>query len=241
MQGLLYKEFVQNKQNLCYLFISILGISALSFMPSGEDAEIPKEAYALIGMFAYVIDFLLLNAFQPNFFQIDETKKWSYFSVSTPKGVKGVVWAKYVFVFMITGIVLIICYVADNLFTMVTGTETSVMLLYMICFFVHIFLSAIDIPFMLRFGTKAGILYRGILFLLVLFALITYALFGDLSIFGSIDNFYDKIINLMDGSEIPEGVWLGLAIFMHGSVLLYYFSYQISCKYYLKGVECYEK
>ena len=245
MQGLLYKEFIQNKQNLFYLFFSILALSSIVFtpdiFPSEENAEVSKEFHALLGAFVYVLDFFLLNSFQPNFFQCDENKKWSYFAVSSPKCVTGVVWTNYVFVFMITVINFILCYVIDIFSMSLTGDKTSMLLLYAICFFVHIFFSAIDIPFMLRFGTKAGILYRGILFLFVLLFIIIYALFGDLSIFGSVDNFYEKIINFTGGDTIPEILWLIIGIFMHGAVLLYYFSYKISCKCYLKGVECYDK
>ncbi|MDE7093708.1 MAG: hypothetical protein K2O52_02230, partial [Oscillospiraceae bacterium] len=70
---------------------------------------------------------------------------------------------------------------------------------------------------------------------------IIYALFGDLSIFGSVDNFYEKIINFIDGKNTPEILLLVIGIFMHVAVLFYYLSYKISCKYYLKGVECYDK
>lgn len=243
MRGLLYKELSLNKFNLVSFFCSVILLSFLLFFAAAdEDGQSAGEAFiGLFAIFTYFIDFYILNMFTTNFIQADEQKNTAYFSVTTPEGVSGVVWSKYVLVLLSAVLLVVWCFVLDTIIPTFFGIALGAQILYVILFYLHLFLSAIDMPFMFRFGAKAGSTYKAVLSLLVLLGVIIYGLFGDLSMFGSIDAFYDALFEFLSGESIPDGFWLVLGAFPFVSIGAYYLSYKISCKLYLKGVETYAK
>lgn len=239
MKGLLYKEFVQNKKTLLLLFLVVIMMSSLMFMKS-EDASIQEIVQPIIGMMVYTIAFFMLNLFQPNFMQIDENKRWSHFAVSVPNGVEHIVYAKYVFILMLTGMLTIWCFLLDGISGSIFGTGQIGVSIYVSFFFLNLFLTAFDMPFMMRFGTKVGGIYRSVLFFGAIVISVVYALFGDLSMFGSMDDFCGMLLSLFDSTEMSGWLQLLSGVFPFVTIALYYASYKLSCKLYLKGVEHYE-
>lgn len=245
MRGLLYKEFAVNRFNLLYLFASIMTMSFLLLFVLLDDEPgglgETEQFLGLFGAFTYLIDFYMLNMFTTNFIQADEQKNPAYFSVTTPEGVNGVVWTKYVFVLLTAVFLMIWCFFLDSVISSLSGLAVNAMMLYSILFYLHLFFSAVDLPFMFRFGAKAGSTYKGVMFIAALLGVVVYALFGDLTIFGSIDTFYDALFGFLSGESIPDGFWMVLGLFPFVSIGMYYASYKLSCKLYLKGVETYAK
>ena len=100
----------------------------------------------------------------------------------------------------------------------------------------------IDIPFIIRFGKKRGesvkIMVIGGLFI----GAIVYALFGPLP--GEDGEFFIRVYDWWEtfkaGAAQDWIYWL-LAGFLWLTIFGYYFSYKLSCKLYMKGVEQYDK
>ena len=247
MNGLLYKEFRQNR----FMLLICLGIAIIMLMlpimaivdEFGADEE-TLDTYMLVIKLAFsLVIFFVGSMAQAVFFQSDEIKNFAYFSVSTPESTRGTLWRKYTAVFMITGISFIYCFIVDAIFC-IFAENSSVISLVVLLIYAQIFLRAIEIPFWVRFGTKRGSMVKAAFVLVIIFAVILYALFGDLSILSSAENFEDEIIEKLLGfmeGDVPDWVFLVQGIFPFAAAALYYFSYKISCRLYLKGVEEFDK
>ena len=243
MTGLLYKEFRQNRFMLLIctgisLVMLMLPINALSEDLGGEDS---RDVYMMVMKLGFsLVIFFVGSVMQSTFFRSDEIKKWAYFAASTPKTVEGTLWTKYTAVFMITGIAYIYCFVVDCVFC-IFAENSSVISLVVLLIYMQMFLRAIEIPFWVRFGTNRGSIIKAAFVLVIMFAFILYALFGDLSILSSADEslgdkIVDALVKFMEG-DVPDWVFLVQGIFPFIAAALYYYSYKISCKLYLKGVE----
>ena len=77
--------------------------------------------------------------------------------------------------------------------------------------------------------------------LLVMVIAFEYIFFGDLSIFGSPEKILELFEKLSDTSLMTDISLVLLAVFPYFAVGLYYLSYKLSCKLYLKGAEEYER
>ena len=247
MNGLLYKEFRQNR------FMLLIGIGIALFMlmlpiqavleESGGDEEYFNAYMTIIKLAFSAVVFFLTGSIQTVLFESDERKKWAYFVTSTPECVEGVLWRKYTAVFMLTGICFIYCFIVDGVFCFF-APDSSVIVLAIQIIYVQMFLRAIEIPFWVRFGTKRGSMVKAAFVLVIIFAGIIYALFGDLSIFSSSESLMDKIMGFVDKfmeGDVPDWVFLVQGIFPFAAAAMYYFSYKISCRLYLKGVEEFDK
>ena len=224
------------------LFFLMLPIQAV-IEESGGDEEYFNAYMMMIKLAFSMAIFFLTGAMQSVLFESDERKKWAYFVASTPECVEGVLWRKYTAVFMLTGICLIYCFVVDAVFC-IFAEESSVISIAAMAVYAQIFLRAIEIPFWVRFGTKRGSMVKAAFVLVIIFAVILYALFGDLSIFGSSESLMDKIMGFVKKfleGDVSDWITLITGIFPIAAAALYYLSYKISCKLYLKGVEEFDK
>ncbi|MCH5347936.1 MAG: ABC-2 transporter permease [Oscillospiraceae bacterium] len=248
MNGLLYKEFHQNR----FILLILSGISLVFLMlpimavmeEFGDTDEGSFSAYMMIIKLTFsIVIFFMGSAAQSNFFQSDEIKKWAYFITSTPKSTAEMLWTKYTAVFMVTGISFIYCFIVDCIFC-IFAEESMVASLIVQILYIQLFLRAIEIPFWVRFGTKRGSMVKAAFALVLIFAVILYLLFGDLSVFSSTEGLMDKIYGVLYDyieGNIPDWMFLVQGIFPFAAAALYYFSYKISCKLYLKGVEEFDK
>ena len=247
MTGLLYKEFRQNRFMLLIgigisLFFLMLPIQAVIEEYGGDEEYFNAYMMTIKLAFSAAI-FFMTGAIHSVIFESDERKKWVYFAACTPECVEGVLWRKYTVVFMLTGICVIYCFVVDAVFC-IFAEESSVISIVMMIVYVQIFLRAIEIPFWVRFGTKRGSMVKAAIMLAIIFAIILYALFGDLSVFSSSESLIDKIMGFVNKfleGDMPDGIILITGVFPFAAAALYYLSYRISCKLYLKGVEEFDK
>lgn len=224
------------------LIFLIMPIKAV--IERGGDDEESFAAYMMIIKLVFTAAiFFIAGISQSIFFESDEKKKWAYFVASTPESVAGTLYTKYVAVFMVTWLGFIYCFVVDYAFC-AFSEDSSVVSIAMILIYGQIFLRAIEIPFWVRFGTKRGSMVKAAFVLVIIFAAIIYALFGDLSIFSSEESLMDKIIGFVTKfieGDVPDWVVLVQGFFPFAAAALYYLSYKISCKLYLKGVEEFDK
>ncbi|MDE5771415.1 MAG: ABC-2 transporter permease [Ruminococcus sp.] len=241
MGGLIYKDFLTNKKSIFISLGTVLYCGIALFMPSllehEEDIEDMGMFMQLYTMLLFVVIFFITGAFQGNMLKNDESKRWAYFITSTPM-LKKHIEAKYWFILIISIATVFITSIFDALNCIITGSATLQMII-VFAFCIQIIMRSIEIPFLVRFGSYMGGYYKAGVFLLVVLVVGIYLLFGDLSHFGSMDTFYEWILNSLSGENLTFMIIVAVLPFM--AFGMYYLSYRISCKLYLKGAENFEK
>lgn len=239
MGGLIYKDFLTNKKSIFISLATLIYCGIELFIPNlFEHTEDIEGAFMqLFAMLLFTVIFFITGAFQGNMLKNDESRRWAYFITSTPM-LKKHIEAKYWFIMIISLSVVFIVSVFDALNCILFDAE-SLHLLIMILFYIQIFMRAIEIPFLVRFGTNMGGYYKAGVLVLVLLVVGIYFLFGDLSHFGTMDDFYEWFFNAMNGGVKAFEIFY--AVFPYIAVTAYYLSYKLSCRLYLKGAENFEK
>lgn len=259
MAGMLYREWVLNKKNLLLVFVSEIIVSFIMmflpiiflddtapFLKEAENGEIAEVVYdellqpltAVTSAFVYVILFLITGA-TANVFEEDESKKWAFFITSTPETHVGQIREKYIFTLLMYVAVYLWCNITAYFTAVFNGTASILLAFVMFC--VMLIAHAIEFPFLVRFGSKAGAQLKTTLLIAVMVVAFEYIFFGDLSIFGSPEAIADFIVKLSDSGALSDITLVLMAILPYFAVGLYYLSYKISCKLYLKGAEEYER
>ena len=196
MQGLLFKELIVHKKNLLAVGM-VLGFPLMGILiPLQDDFEDGNFIY--LGMLIPIMMFAFVGmAVQGSLFLPDENRRWAYFIASTPKGDEGQVRSKYLAVLISTFAVNAICIFWDNLEGVIYPKYTSVTSIIYAATCVQLILRSIEIPFIVRFGTKRGLDIKAKMLVAAAFAVFVYLLFGDISMFGSLDKFWEWVTNVM--------------------------------------------
>lgn len=235
MKGLLYKEFLLYRGYALvmlgvYVMISFLCIS----MPIiGFEAD----ALMVLLTLCYWVIFAFVGFLTSELFRKDERQSWNSFVTSLPGTVKSAVQCKYYTMLMIHLVTLFGLFVLDCIVVGVANDlACSALIAVVMIFCWRMFMNAIELPFILRFGYVSGMWVKGIVLVIMLAGAIVYGLFGDISFFVE-GNVLQKIKEFfMNGNAI----WI-LALFPYITVGAYYLSYRISLKLYQKGAENYEQ
>ena len=166
------------------------------------------------------------------FFQGDDRKLWAYFTASTSGGIKAFLKSKYTFIIALNCLYFVCWCIIDvvlmYLHNAVSGDKTGFLFDAGIAFFfLALFLTAIAIPFYIRFGITKGSVIRiiALIAITVVICIIIY-IFPD-EAFGKM---LEVIMNMMN-CKIAALV----------SLVTMILSYHISCKLFMKGVEEYNK
>lgn len=243
MAGLLYRELVLNKKNLLGMALSEMAVSLLMFLPlifkDDNPGLEPSLITALLSVFVFIMAFLVLGMMTAAIFAADESKKWAYFITSTPMTDVSQIKEKYIFTLLLYHVLFIWFYFLF-VFLAAFGGSANIMVAFEMMW-IMILTNAIEFPFIVRFGSKAGSNVKTAVMLLIMIIAFEYIFFGDLSMFGSADKFFEFIEKLSDSSAMEDISIVLVAAFPYVSAGLYYLSYKISCKLYLKGAEEYER
>lgn len=249
-KGFLYKEIRQNRIGILlivlaplfsYIFASGM-LALICFFDDAEDGYIDTITSNVTLLASAIIGACIATGILTGIFKGDDKKLWGYFTASTSAGIKGFLYTKYVLLFAMNGIYLAASYfmsisVSTVRYFLVGEENISTMNIHTVVFFALLFLSALDIPFIVRFGTKKGSIIK-ISGLIVFVILLTLAIaYIPPETLDSIFAFCEKFIK-----NKAEG-WIQLipaaAPFL--SLGVYYLSYRISCGLFMKGVNAYDK
>lgn len=239
MAGLLYKELIINKKSLLIFLGTILFISFGLIAILMDDETDPGTAAGILPLFYFML-FFLTGMFQPNIFEPDESKKWAYFVSSTPAMVRGQIYSKYMAGFCMTLFCMLLCQVLDMAAAFILGEQTMAMAAVYIFVYAQLFLRAVEYPFIVRFGSRIGSVYKMASFFVVIFIIFVYLLFGDLSFLDKNDIF-GLIYGILDGSAFSDNALFVISLCPYLAIASYYLSYRLSCKFYLKGAESFER
>lgn len=250
--GLLYKELKQNKVLLIFAAITPVLLTIFPFFSSALDAILNNITVdgifetatdVVIRVLMYMAGIFIVSALMSEVFRGDDKKLWAYFIVSTPQGAKGFLYNKYVITLMMNLIYMISGIFSDELLMTInyfaTGKELTFSMspLYMSGVFLLMAVSAIDIPFIVRYGSKKGSMVKMIVMLLL--CTVGVAVFGLLP-----DDVRTKIIEtviLIFNGDANDMLMLILSLFPYVALAAFWYSCKIACRVFMKGVNEYDK
>ncbi len=245
MYGFLYRDLRIARPMLIasaiMLFYTILApiFGALNLSSDYEDLT----SYNLICFTCYGMNLFFAFFVQNEMHKGDEKRLPVCFAIASPVGVKGYVKSKYLSNLLIPFGIMCISLFTDLIAVAIADLQmeeaepTSFTSMIMLLFQVIILLNAIELPFMFRFGVKKGANLKAAFFISILAAAGIYFLFGDISMFGSMDDFMQFLLDVMNGKRGGTTLLAISALMPLVTLALYYLSYLLSCKLYLKGVE----
>jgi len=234
MTGLVYKEW---KQNRWFIFSMILCGFAPVFVLLLLGSEIQTANDTALRTSGLIAGFLAAGALQMLVLRGDDRKLWGYWITSTADGFRGFLRVKYEMIFGMIVLFLFSLQFVDMGYCAVAADMgkkdiTQISDIAIPLCFVQILLRAVDIPFVYRFGSKKGSFVK--LILMIVFAI----LFCIILILNE-----EKMDMIMDIGKKAFDVQNSSLILSAGLVMclvLYYLSYRITCRLYLKGVEQYD-
>ena len=252
MRGLIIKDLYFARKTLL-IYFGVMVLNSLFLMIAAAILFLNEDLDGMINSTSLALAFLCLiviNSLQNRLIAIDERRKWGYFGISTPVTSRGVVAAKYAVVFLLSFVGFVFCFIMDIVFSFITGVYIDNSIIYMGILFFGIIWFAIELPFVIRFGSKRGNNVKVAIFLFIILCIGIYALFGDISYFMKGEGFgrqIQKIIMNVDGDMVMDKLLrqeahklIIASLIPHIIVALYYLSYRISCKLYMKGMEEYD-
>ncbi|MGN1111390.1 MAG: ABC-2 transporter permease [Oscillospiraceae bacterium] len=233
MKGFLYKDWVMSKMSL--IVIAVLTVITAFIEVCFECVNKNPDA-AIVGYALVIIAFYAIGLLDTSLFTFDEKRLWQNFAASTPQSFKAQAQSKYLLILAVNLFPLFVFMVSDLVGSLVVGRYFgSVSQIAFAMFSFQILVSAVEIPFFIRFGSKNGANIKLAIIGAIFLAIGIYLLFGDISFLFE-GNFTEFIINFFDKGGM---IW-AIALLPYVSLALYFLSYRISVSLYRKGAECYD-
>ena len=238
MTGLLYKNFRVN----FYSFIALIATALLccSFavvLSVIGDSAFGFDATAFLISLIYYGAFIIPSITSSFLFEADEGKAACSFAMSIPQGAKGHIESKYWYILIQNLSVLFITFITDTItYGILDGRFTATIPLVTI-FCWRLFLSAVETPFIIRFGSQKGLEIKTLVVVFICFLGMVYFLFGDIS---WLINSPDLVKALLDFVKSGKVIF-PLSLFPFISIAVYWLSCRISVKVFRKGAENYEQ
>lgn len=231
MRGLLYKEFVVMKPWI-WLLLVFQVVVTVTCMFTGNLYGVGDETVMIHGM-CYFLMFFIAGTMNAELFRNDEKQLWQSFVGSTPQGFRGQIQSKYYIILIVNLVVMLTCFVTDCAVILMLNDmgSSATAIIYMI-FCVMLIGNAIELPFIIRFGSANGLNIKLCMIILVPLLIGLYALFGDISMFLGKD--FLEVIKAIFSTA--TAIWIQ-ALLPFAAMGLYYGSYRLSLKLYRKGAE----
>lgn len=245
MYGFLYRDLRLSRPMLLstalMLLFTILAPIFAALNLSDDCTEIFE--YNFISFMCYAMNMAFCFFVQGELHKSDEKRLPVCFAIASPAGANGYVKSKYISNFMVPFSLMNICLLTEQVALTIVDLNTkevhpqSFNGIYTMIFLILLLLNSIELPFMFRFGVKKGANIKAAVFLSIFAGIGIYLLFGDISMFGSMDDFMQFLLDLVNGVKGGSTMVAIIAISPLVTFAFYYLSYLISCKLYLKGVE----
>lgn len=240
MKGYLYKEWKQNR--ILFLLTAVIAIEQV-FLPIQmfmvDSKTVSREVFLNfyvqggdgVRMLVTILAAFCVLAVQELLFRNDDMKAWGLFVASNPKGIKGYILTKYGLAFTMIMSFFVLSAGFDYIFTKIAnvigglGLVPGTGVLWLLTL-IMLLLSAIEMPFVIRFGMKLGNTIK----LIILIALF---IIGVVILITNPLGIADAIFAFFTGVEIPISAKWGLPILSFGTFFL---SGWLACRMYIKGV-----
>lgn len=237
MPALIKREMLEKK----VIMSAASGVFALAVAPfivlneSSGDGMI----LSILGLLFLPMAYLLSGSLQSSLLE-DERKVSAYFWCSTPKGMEGVVAAKYWIVFLFSFCVTALVVVIEKTTAAFGKGSSKLAVIAIILMIIQLFLRSLEMPFVFAFGSKYGNYVKMIVLGMMVLLALAYFLFGRLPDDFSFEHILDFIMKLIYTEGVVKKAKYVIGLLLGLVVLLFYLSYRISCKVYWRGVEEYE-
>ena len=239
MLGLLYKNFRISFASFLFnmtVTLVCVAIMIISSILDGTDL-ITENGGDLMFFILYYFVFMLVSLTSNLLFESEESKACCAFAMSTPQGGKGFIESKYWYILMQYLFMLFIAFLTDTVTFAILGGAFSASIVLVMIFCWRLLLAAIEIPFVIRFGSQKGIAIKGLVITFVIILGMLYLMFGDISWLINSD---DPLKALMDWLKSGK-IILPISLFPFVSASAYWLSCKISIKVFRKGAENYEQ
>lgn len=252
MRGLIYKDFYLIRNKIFVSVFALVSMYAMMYIVAFLLRDVVNiNAYAAAAItdinIIYFIGFYNCNYI----IRADAGKLWNYYGISLPEGIRGLVSAKYMAVFIMYFIAFTMCVINDIICGLVFGKSVDMSMLFLAETFFLILIDEVEMPLAFRFGTDKASVIRVLLTVVIVFVIAVYLLFGNIEWLMAEDglvNVFPKVISQMgensdvmtdEAKKLIEKItflnYIEAAVVMHLIVLGYYISYRISCKVFRKG------
>ena len=239
MVGLLYKNFRINFSSFLLVLIITLICSTIAIICCAlNGTDFLTENDGVLLFFALYYSAFMMPSLTSNLlFEADENKTASAFAMSLPQCGKGHIESKYWYILIQYLLVLFITFLTDTVTFGILGGAFAASILLVLIFCWRLLFSAIEIPFVIRFGSQKGIAIKGLVFGSVALLVMIYIMFGDISWLINSD---DPLKAFMDWLKSGKILFL-ISLFPFISCAAYWLSCKISIKVFRKGAENYEQ
>lgn len=241
MWGLILKDIYTNKKTLIFSILGTLFFSIpffISFGIADVDTENGKSVETVISMMYMMLYFFIFMIWVDIILATisnDEKPTWINYVVSSPVALKGQVQSKYCEGIIISMLCFSWCYMITQVGVALNDLETSYINIAVQLAFVLLLIYAIEIPFVVRFGSKHGNNIKFVLGMIIVIVFLICFLYG-----GDFENTLYKLWDMLLNNEFNDKIIFLSSLFPYVVGVLYYVSYKISCKLYLKGAEHFE-
>ncbi len=245
MTGLVYKEFKQNRKYIIAVFAApaavayLLGSLLLDrlVLPDSEEAKslmssIRDGDNIVFWATTIVLGFVAAAVFQGMIWGGDK-KLWAGFVASTPKGIKDYIRIKYGLTLIMVLLCLLSMQAGEWIMSLVCKSNDAEWfgffsaIIVLSC--VQLICRAAEIPFIIRFGVKNGSLIKTILLVVIAFICVIYYVINKAAVI--------KYLLKVKGSDISKVIDTPSPFLFTAAAVLFYLSYRLSCKLYMKGAE----
>ena len=251
MTGLVYKELRQNwllmlavtiipalvAFPVCILFLKEMGMEFGDESGKMPIMDIIKNEQSISVWISFlVLAFMTAAMLLGVVFRGDDRKAFAMWTAASPDGVNGYIRIKYELIMVMIMLTLFAIQLGDWTMMLICAAHDAewfglaqpmILLSY-----VQIIIQASEIPCTIRFGVKNGSIIKSIvLVILTLVFLIVYAFNKE------------AIVPVFEGETEILNTFANYAMALLPviSIVLYYLSYKLSCRLYMKGVEQYDK
>ena len=190
MTGMLYKEIMTHTKQLRWVIPLLLIGTLFPLIPVFTTPDLENWELNLVLGWCDILTLLAAGMYEQGIFEADEKSIYRSFILSVPGGAYLQTGSKYLFNILFSGLRAVLMLIVILISGAIKGMDISINIdILMILLFIQLFFRTLETPFIVRFGTKNGNSYRMIFLEAILFAAIVYGLFGDLSVFGSMESF----------------------------------------------------
>ena len=251
MTGLAYKEFMQNRAPLLGVLIlpGVIAFPAAAWVlrEIGQDYRrsggaktvielIRQQEYTGVWIAFLLIAFVVAGAMQGLIFRGDDRRVFANFIAASPEKVIGYLRMKYELTLVMAVLTLFSVQLGDWITEMLVTAQNAEWFgmsgAAVILSYVQIILRAFEIPFTERFGVKNGSIIKSIgMVVLAIAALAVFALFGE----KIIDAFLQR-----ETAQTGNILTLLKVLLPVISLTLFYLSYRLSCRLFMKGAMQYD-
>lgn len=252
VKGMMYKELRQNRLVLILAAAAPFLLTAFPFcfaaigVITGEtsvDEMFVMMTNPFIRVLMCIAGIFAVSGLTSEVFRGDDRKLWVYFVISSPRGVKGYMYCKYAVTLLVMTVYTAAGIVADRTLEavkyLVTGympSSSGMMPFYGWGVVALLLISAIDIPFSVRFGSKKGSIIKMISMLLLCGAAVTTFSLLPESAQESVMNFFISLADKKNG--LLTVIRIAFPIVAAAAFAL---SCRISRGVFVKGAEGYDK